>query len=75
MPENTVILPTPTLPYHHFIPTPTPFVSVMATPSAPTELDIVEVVPEGRQVDWMFVPLVAVGVVIAALSRFVKRAR
>ena len=29
--------PTPTLPYHHYIPTPTPLVSVIATPVAPGE--------------------------------------
>lgn len=66
MPE-TIILPTPTPGYHHFIPTPTPFVSVLATPQAPASLGIVETAPVG--VDWMFVPFVIVGLVIAGLIR------
>lgn len=75
MPEDTVILPTPT-PYKHFIPTPTPFVSVIATPSVPASLGIVETEPGGvPQADWALAAFTALGISLSVLNRLVRRAR
>lgn len=74
MPEDTVILPTPTPNFHHFIPTPTAFVSVIATPNAPAGVGMAEMRTAGLQVDWTLAALAA-GVIIAGLSRLVRRTR
>jgi len=72
MPEDTVILPTPTPGYHHFIPTPTPFVSVIATPSAPAGVGIIETEPV--KLDWTLTSFFIVGCCcVAALLRLRRR--
>lgn len=74
MPE-TIILPTATPGYHHFIPTPTPFMSVLATPSAPATVGVAGVTTNGPRVDWMLMAVVAGCVVVAAVVRFARRMR
>lgn len=57
-------MPTPTLEFGHFIPTPTPFVSVIATPVAPGgSLAPVGVVSFGASGIWLSVVILAAVVV------------
>ena len=70
-----MILSTPTPGYHHFIPTPTPFMSVIATPSAPATVGVASVTTSGPRMDWMLVAVVAVGVVVTAIVQVIRRVR
>jgi len=69
MPE----IPTPTLEFGHFIPTPTPFVSVIATPTAPgappSSVATVDFTVHGTGL----VLVIAVGMIIAGCRKLSRR--